>query len=483
MVRRVTGAGWRRRSLGHASVEATTYDLRAVRHVSNVYLVVGHRNRTLLEDLFRHIWSKDHYFLIHVDQKAPAETRAFARQVGDAFVNVRTVPPRLCSWAGWSVTSVILEAVEMALQAWESWDHFIPLTEHHLPLRTADDCARRLELGVSYCDAVRVVDMYPCGRDDALHRVEWVWSELPGVGHFAVGQRGLAREFLYRLHHGSACFVLARDASRRIHELMSNEALRSIFATSVASDEIAIQTILCGFEHPERLRIEPTIPTFVAVPHLSGSSDAIFSEMNFQDAIDAGYCFIRKRPLKLSPSSESKMNEIAAFGRTDLANRLAPFATVFMTDAPADAAPLVAEISTVLACMWPAARINHLDSQTLPNVPLMELVITSDLIPPDLSVYLISADLQNYKIVLMSWTPHDGTFEPRIIDAQICHLLRARVYDLFFHQEVMCPFDPRAGFGTISVTMGVAPLVRHIAMYLDHAVRIADRRKIRGLIS
>jgi hypothetical protein len=437
----------------------------------------------MLEDLFRYIWSEGHYFLIHVDQKAPAETRAFAHQVGDAFGNVHTMPQRLCSWAGWSVTDVILEGLATALREWESWDHFIPLTEHHLPLCTAHECARRLEPGVSYCDAIRVVDMYPEGRNDALHRVEWVWPELPGVGHFAVGPRALPHDFIYRLHHGSACFVLARDACTRVHELTSNQALRTTFAKSLASDEIAIQTVLCGFDHPRQFRVESAIPTFVAVPHLSGSSDQIFSDTNFQAALDQGFCFIRKRPAELSPSSRAKMDALAAFDSTALANRLAPFARTLTNDLFADAAQLATAVGTELSCIWPAARISRLDPRTLPNVPMLELVITSDLIPADLGVYLISADLHNYKIVLMSHTPFDGTFEPRIIDAQVCHLLRARVYDLFFHQEVTCPFDPMAGFGTIAATAGPTPLARHVAIYLDHAVRIADRRKIRGIVS
>ena len=97
-----------------------------------------------------------------------------------------------------------------------------------------------------------------------------------------------------------------------------------------------------------------------------------------------------------------------------------------------------------------------------------------------MGVYLISGDLISYKIVLMSWRPFDGRFEPRIIDGQISQLLRVRIYDLFFNQEVICPLDPAAGFGSIS--SGSEEIARHIALYLDHGVRIADRRKIRGSV-
>ena len=145
----------------------------------------------MVADLFRTLYNPTDTFLIHVDRKAPGNLHRFAASLAAGFSNVHEVPSRYCSWGGFSLVDATLDAMAFALDVLPDWQHFVPLSEHHLPLFSADAIRDRLSEGVSWSGAIPVTAMSPGEREDVEHRFAQRYRELPGVGSFGCGSQEL----------------------------------------------------------------------------------------------------------------------------------------------------------------------------------------------------------------------------------------------------------------------------------------------------
>ncbi len=132
--------------------------------------VLCHRSAEHVADLVRLIYRADDIFLLHADAKAPAELHATLAFLSARFPNVHVLPSALCSWAGWSLVDATLRGIVAALSLPAAWDHFVLLSEQHVPLHTAGTTAAALTPGVSYLDASPVSAMSGAGRADVMHR-------------------------------------------------------------------------------------------------------------------------------------------------------------------------------------------------------------------------------------------------------------------------------------------------------------------------
>lgn len=452
--------------------------------MSNAYLLTANGPRGMLEDLFRYTWSEPDYFVIHASRNAPAATRLFGQALAAVFPNVRLLPSRHTSWGGWSQTQLLLDAAALALREWTDWSHFIPLSDRHLPLHAPADRARLLESAVSYCQATRAIEMQPVRREDVLNRLEWVWPELQGVGHFAVGPRALPKDFMSHLFQGLGDVILAREACARVVDVLSKEPMRSIFSTSPLSEQTAIQTVIHGVAHPEALRAVNRAMTFIAPATASGMAAPAFSEADFVHARDQGHGFILGRPAQLPASIHDQLEAGAELDSPTL-RRMLEMAEIETTEPPSrDPAAIAAAVANELSAIWPGVRVTRIDPSGTPNVPELDLTFASERLPDDIAVRLLSGNLTSYKVMLTTRASSDATFQPRLYENQLCYPIRAWVWDLFGHFEIPCTTDRAHGFGLLETPahdLAADAVAKHVAAHLDHAERIGARRSLREL--
>ena len=428
--------------------------------------VLCHRSAEHVADLVRLTYRADDVFLLHADAKAPAELHATLAFLSARFPNVHVLPSVLCSWAGWSLVYATLRGIVAALSLPAAWDHFVLLSEQHIPLHTAGVTAAALTPGVSYLDASPVSAMSGAGRADVMHRFAVRHEELAGVGMFPVAARRADPGLAAVLQHGSQWMVLARAACERLAALPADGPLWAPFRTSLLADETALQTILCGTDIGRGLSIERRQLTYVAWPHLSGNNDMTFTEANFHDARASGHLFIRKRPPVLPAS-------VAA---TLPAPRL--WDALPSPSTPVADHAAIADFANVLHQALHAIHPDISVTMLLPHTPgesaacYVRCRIAA--LPPPLSVYVLSEDVQQFKALLVWDRMADGVFGMRTLGGLPAIVLKVRLPDIFERHEVLLPDVPDAGFVQRGQDTLLERLSGLIATLLATGARLAD---------
>jgi len=430
-----------------------------------VYCVMCHDAPSAVAELVRAIWRPEHHYILHADRKAPAALHATVARLAAAFRNVHALPSALCSWAGWSLVETTLRAMEHAVSLPAGWQHFILLSESHLPLVAPDDAAAALRPGVSYVEATPVMAMNPHGRSDVLHRFAARYHELPGVGMFALAPRMLNPAFVAMLHHGSQWMVLARTACERLVARRGEAAVWEPFRSAVLADETALQTLLAGSALGQGLTLERRSPTFVAWPQVSGNAHMIFNEDNFFAARAQGYLFIRKRPATLPEAVASALAQMQP---------AAAMPELPQSDEPGTAphiAALAAALRHALRSRHPEVEVHALPAAD--GGAACHLRFQTPAAPAGLSVALLSQDLAQFKVVLARRQEAGLDFRTGTLGGYPTSVLKVRLATLFQQREVILTDLPGGGLVAMTRSAPLDRLVAPIAHALDAAARLA----------
>jgi hypothetical protein len=424
------------------------------------WIILCHDDIGRIALLFRQLYRPQDRFVFHADRKAHPGLHDYLRQLAADYVNVETLMPRYCSWGGWSLVDATLNGIDAALATGPDWQHAALLSEHHLPLHSADEIAARLIPGVSWVEAHPVTTLAPSAAADVLHRFSARYRELPGVGMFPCTRITIPDAFANALHHGSQWVVLARDACRRLHDSRQSR-FWELFQQSLLTDETALQTALFGTSIGHGLKILNQNATFVAWPHLSGTSDLSFSDANWQDARAGDWLFIRKRPAVLSELVVQDLDRMAA-GK-DIA--VAPNATTTPREPMVGLAILVSE-------RFPTLNVSLLDPRIIANAPICCLQIRDPVQLKDLFVTVASEDMQTWKVSLILRPPADLGFGPHRVGDQWAVPLKVRVHDMFEAWEIL--FDEGDhGFHTVHANQDFEIIIGLIVRAINRGLRIA----------
>ena len=420
------------------------------------YGLLCHGNPGYVAELIGALYRPEDHYVIHVDRKGPAALYGLAAGLAARHRNIQLVPSLLCSWGGYSLVSATLDAIALAVQS-PGWEHFVLLSEQHVPLMPPDDIARRLEPGTSYMAAVRLA-----GSDGELaagirHRFAMRYRELPGVGGFGAGMRGVRADWLADLYFGSQWIVLAREAAERLAAVRDHPLLAPVFAESLLPDETAIQTLLLGTPLGAGLRFDGFNPTYVALPKDGGTVDMELTEPAVRAAQAQHRLFIRKRPEVLP---HGLATAIASW------SRIAP-----VVPAPGAAAPtqavveLAGRVGQILGARFPQGHFEVLNHPS----PFCYLRVRMPGLPAAVTVNLLSENMRDFKVVVAWHMAFQDDFAPVAVGAYPATWMQVRVRDLFFAREVHLLPDRDHGFVTIAHDEDVAGLAGMLAEALERA--------------
>lgn len=289
------------------------------------------------------------------------------------------------------------------------------------------------------------------------------YRELPGVGVFGVAPRDLGTQFYEELRHGSQWIILSRQACQLISD-SADSPFWQPFRTSLLPDENAIQTFMANQGASAGLPIDYRETTFVAWPHISGTSDMTFREADFHAARDQDYFFIRKRPPDLPPSV------VAILERGALIDSV-PATLLGCT--PQDniraLGPIVSALEQCVCSAFPSARVRV--HQTSPH---LHVIVRSDELPSELSVHVLSYDLHDAQVVLSWARPYDGDFSLINLGRYPSRVIQARIYGLFLSRQVFIDTDPAHGVHKLSGPDSIIRTAESVIIHLRSASELLD---------
>ncbi len=444
--------------------------------IMTAYFITCHQSPAFVRDQFRFLYHPDHLYLYHVDAKAPVALHGTVRHLAQAFPNVAVLPSRHYAWASYSQVATTLAAVAWALKAAPAWSHFVALSEQHCPLRDPAEMAAALQPGVSSVGMTPFAALGPGEQEDVAHRSSMDYRELPGVGSFGVAPLARDPAFLARLHHGSNWYVLSRAACTYLHDAAPALPDAARFRRSVHADEDMVQTLLAQADGRAGT-VADRETTFVAWPHIIGDDSMTFREADFFAARDAGWLFIRKRPTMLPERVAATLEASAGMTEAELTAAAGACPETVPALPDPDGVALARRVARAVVRRGRGVRAD------LPNLrrgrrdPLFSLTFQTDRIPDDVEVRVVSQNLQDFRVLLLSMAPPAIDFSTRHIHGRLAPLLRIRSDDFYCRREILVPEDPAHGFWTRPSDGSVSGLVRRIELHLAAAETLGRRRE------
>jgi hypothetical protein len=429
----------------------------------------------LLSSLFR---PQDAFF-IHCDKKAPAELKLFLEELRRTHNNIFLLPSEYYSWAGFSHVAVSLKAIAAALELRHPWQHFIFLSEQHLPLKSPEQIIAHLQSRKTMVALRAASTMGGVEWADMLNRFGANYRELAGVGCFATALVERDKVFFEQIFHGSNWIVVHRDHCRVLIEGEKTGRF-DMFRNVVHAEETAMQSMLA----PLGSEIELVDPTLVAWPWMTDNHSLVMTEELFKSAIDTDHLFIRKRPNALSDFVREFVMQNHFYDLGSPANSLDA------GDHSAKGAKTDSYIATLLkglrrslpapADLEKAFRAGLPKSVDIVRIgpmaltPQFHLELRTPSLKEGLSVRVISENLSDFKVFIAKIPKNPGgPFEPPYVSAgRLYSTLRVRVLHVFGYQEIL-PLDIEgAGFLSLAPGSRVDAVVGLASRFLHEAASL-----------
>ncbi len=439
------------------------------------YLILSHSSQGYVRTLLDLIYDSNSQYVVHADAKSPASLMNFVENLPQEYQNISVLNSRLCSWGGFSLVEVALEAITNSLRSSSEWTHFIMLSEQHLPLWDRSTIEKSLESGVSYLDAVPVDQMYPSGRADVYHRFAGTYEELPGVGMFACGSTEIRKVEPKRLHHGSQWMILSRQACKLLAKSLSS-GIWSIFRHSLIADETAIQTVLMDLAERGETNICSKLKTFLALPNVTDNPDMIFNDENFFTARDRGFLFIRKRPAKLPESVSHLLKIDQKPGDDGSCNDVQ--SAVGTAQPQAAAFTLCEKLKLQILPDYPDISVEIVHS--LVYCPDIYLMLRESDWPGELFVVVLSQDSRHFRTFLLWQRPFTESLAPVQIGSFTAIVIKPRVYGLFCALELRLPSLPACGFVTVQQNHDFLKLGKMVRSLIAAGRSVAMETKVKA---
>ncbi|CAO4175759.1 beta-1,6-N-acetylglucosaminyltransferase [Methylorubrum aminovorans] len=432
------------------------------------YFITCHQSPAFVRDQFRFLYHRDHVYLYHVDAKAPEALHDTVRRLAEAFPNVEVLPTRHYAWASYSQVATTLDAIAWALKSAPAWSHFVALSEQHCPLHDPNTLAAALQPGVSYVGMTPFSAMDAGGQVDIAHRFSMDYRELPGVGSFGIAALARDPDFLSRLHHGSNWYVLSRVACAYLRDTVPSLSDMARFRRCVHADEDMLQTLLAHTDgRAGTIACRET--TFVAWPHVIGNDSMIFRERDFFAAREDGWLFIRKRPALLPERVAVALEASAAMTETDLTGAVGACPEAVPTTPDTDGIAFARRIARAVVRRGRGVRADLLNLRYGRHDPLVSLTFQTDRVPDDVEIRVVSQNLSDFRVLLLSMAPPAIDFSTRHVHGRLAPLLRVRSDDFLCRREILVQEDPTHGFWTLPSDGSISGLVRRIERYIGVA--------------
>jgi|GEM_PF-765854 len=127
---------------GNSPRKGTPESQGSTDEVRLVYFILAHHRPEQLQMLVDAVAEPRDLVFLHIDLKSAlglkaerAGVLAMARKLAAERPNVLLMRPRFTNWGGWSMSSILLAAIERALKVSRDWTHFINLSGQCYPLK------------------------------------------------------------------------------------------------------------------------------------------------------------------------------------------------------------------------------------------------------------------------------------------------------------------------------------------------------------
>ncbi|MCQ9634301.1 beta-1,6-N-acetylglucosaminyltransferase [Chryseobacterium sp. WG23] len=156
-----------------------TLPLQAVPHVRIAYFIMVHHKPEVFKAMFQKIYTRDQFYLIHIDRKSTSQFTEEIQQYAVQFPNVYILDSLNIVSGGFSMIQAELNAMEFLLNVSREWDYFINLSGEDYPLKSQQIIRKFLTVNngrnyLFYYDQ----KFY---RPDTLQRIQNHFTELAHV--------------------------------------------------------------------------------------------------------------------------------------------------------------------------------------------------------------------------------------------------------------------------------------------------------------
>ncbi|MDR4951294.1 beta-1,6-N-acetylglucosaminyltransferase [Chryseobacterium sp. ES2] len=184
-----------------------TTDLHSTPHVTIAYFIMIHHRPDAFKEMFQKIYTRDQFYLIHIDRKAKAEFTEEIQLYLIHFPNVYILESMNIVSGGFSMIQAELNAMEYLLNVSHDWDYFINLSGEDFPLKSQNIIRQFLTVNngrnyLFYYDQ----KFY---RPDTLQRIQNHFTELTHKISSFIYKREFMKEVIPYI--GGKWFILTRE--------------------------------------------------------------------------------------------------------------------------------------------------------------------------------------------------------------------------------------------------------------------------------
>lgn len=184
-----------------------TSDVHSTAHVRIAYFIMIHHKPDAFKEMFQKIYTRDQFYLIHIDRKAKTELTEEIQQFLVHFPNVYILESMNIVSGGFSMIQAEMNAMEYLLNVSHEWDYFINLSGEDYPLKSQNIIRKFLTVNkgrnyLFYYDQ----KFY---RPDTLQRIQNHFTELT----HKISSFIYKREFMKGVvpYIGGKWFILTRE--------------------------------------------------------------------------------------------------------------------------------------------------------------------------------------------------------------------------------------------------------------------------------
>lgn len=105
-------------------------------HVRIAYFIMVHHKSEVFKDMFKKIYTRDQFYLIHIDRKAKPDFIEEIQLYIVHFPNVYILDSMNIVSGGFNMVQAELNAMEFLLNVSQEWDYFINLSGEDYPLKS-----------------------------------------------------------------------------------------------------------------------------------------------------------------------------------------------------------------------------------------------------------------------------------------------------------------------------------------------------------
>ncbi|SIS71264.1 Core-2/I-Branching enzyme [Chryseobacterium ureilyticum] len=184
-----------------------TLDLHSALQVRIAYFIMIHHKPDAFKEMFQKIYTRDQFYLIHIDRYAKAEFTEEIQLYLIHFPNVYILESMNIVAGGFSMIQAELNAMEYLLNVSNDWDYFINLSGEDSPLKSQNIIRKFLTINIGrnyifYYDQ----KFY---RPDTLQRIQNHFTELTHKISSLIYKREFMKDVIPYI--GGKWFIFTRD--------------------------------------------------------------------------------------------------------------------------------------------------------------------------------------------------------------------------------------------------------------------------------